>query len=159
MGLLWWHEFDGLGISVTSWTTPLQLSVFVSELNAYFTTSNQFAVEKTSHALYFPHSIFCFSWKYVTIWKLKMVANFRFNTNFNKLTSQTNWPLAVARPWTIRIKSCLICFIFWPRTGHIISNKTLEYTAYRCVLAINLINWQYQQLVFPWDKIVAFWKL
>ncbi len=83
----------------------------------------------------------------------------KLHTNFNKLTSQTNWPLAVAGLWTISIKSCQICIIFWPRTGHIISNKTLEYTAYRCVLAINLINWQYQQLVFPWNKIVAFWKL
>ncbi len=27
MGLLWWHQFDGLDISVTSWTTTLQLSV------------------------------------------------------------------------------------------------------------------------------------
>ncbi len=55
MGLLWWHKFDGLGMRMTSLTMPLQLSVYVSEWNAYFTTSNQFAVEKTSHALYFPH--------------------------------------------------------------------------------------------------------
>ncbi len=47
MGLLWWHQFDGLGMSMTSLTTtPLQLSVFISEWNAYFTTSNQFSVEK-----------------------------------------------------------------------------------------------------------------
>ncbi len=46
MGLLWWHQFDGLGMSMTSLTTPLQLSVLISEWNAYFTTSNQFSVEK-----------------------------------------------------------------------------------------------------------------
>ncbi len=66
MGLLWWHQFDDLGMSVTSWTTPLHLSVFISEWTFYFTTSNQFAVEKSSHALHFSHSIFCFSRKYVT---------------------------------------------------------------------------------------------
>ncbi len=49
-GLLWWHQFDGLGMIMTSLTTPLQPSVFISELNAYFTSSNQYAVEKTSHA-------------------------------------------------------------------------------------------------------------
>ncbi len=46
MGFLWWHQFDSLGMSVTSLTTPLQLSVLISEWNAYFTTSNQFTVEK-----------------------------------------------------------------------------------------------------------------
>ncbi len=35
-------------MSVTSLTTPLQLSVFISDWNTYFTTSNQFTVEKTS---------------------------------------------------------------------------------------------------------------
>ncbi len=46
MGLLSSHQFDGLGMSMTSLTTPLQLSLFISEWNAYFTTSNQFTVEK-----------------------------------------------------------------------------------------------------------------
>ncbi len=46
MGLLSWHQFDGMGMSMTSLTTPLQLSVFYFEWNAYFTTSNKFAVEK-----------------------------------------------------------------------------------------------------------------
>ncbi len=48
MGLLSWHQFDGLGMSMTFLTTPLQLSVFIFELNPYFTTSNQLAVDKTS---------------------------------------------------------------------------------------------------------------
>ncbi len=46
MGLLWWHQFDSLGMSVTSLTTPLQLSVCISEWNSYFITANQFTVEK-----------------------------------------------------------------------------------------------------------------
>ncbi len=51
LGLLWCNQFDGLGMSMTSLTTPLQLSVFMFEWIGYFTTSNQFALEKTSHAL------------------------------------------------------------------------------------------------------------
>ncbi len=51
MGLLWCNQFDSLGMSMTSLTTPLQLSVFMFEWSGYFTTSNQFALEKTSHAL------------------------------------------------------------------------------------------------------------
>ncbi len=46
MGLLWWHQFDGLGMSVTSLTTPLQLSVL------YYIQSIR-CRKKTSHAFYF----------------------------------------------------------------------------------------------------------
>ncbi len=76
---------------VTSLTTPLQLSVFISEWNAYFTTSNQFAVEKTSNALYFPHLILFFSQKYVTIQKTKRVKNGRkhpVHTDFKRVVNQ-----------------------------------------------------------------------
>ncbi len=77
-------------MSVTSLTTPLQLSVFISEGKAYFTISNQFAVEKTSHALYFPHSIFCFFRKYVTIGskngrKLPVHADFKVKVMSNEV--------------------------------------------------------------------------
>ncbi len=60
-GLLSWHQFDGLGMSVTSWTTPLQLPVFWMKRLLYYIQS--------IHALYFPHSIFCSSRKYITIRK------------------------------------------------------------------------------------------
>ncbi len=46
MGLFSLQQFEGLGMSVKSWTTPLQQSVFIFEWNAYFITSNQYAVEK-----------------------------------------------------------------------------------------------------------------
>ncbi len=40
MGLLWWHQFDGLDISVTSWTTTLQLSVhFLIKRQLYYIQS------------------------------------------------------------------------------------------------------------------------
>ncbi len=42
MGLLWWYQLDGLGMRVTSWTTPPKCQCLLQ----YFTTSNQFAVEK-----------------------------------------------------------------------------------------------------------------
>ncbi len=49
------HLFDGLDMSLTSITMPLQLSVIISEFKRllYYIQSNQFAVEKTSHAFYF----------------------------------------------------------------------------------------------------------
>ncbi len=72
-GLLWWHQFDGLDMSVTSWTTPLQLSVFISEWNAYFTTSNQFSVEKQATPSIFP---ILSEVRHNT--EVKTVANFQF---------------------------------------------------------------------------------
>ncbi len=85
MGLLWWHQFDGLGMSMTSLTTPLQLSVFMFEWNAYFTTSNQFVVEKNKPCPQFsPFNILFLSEVHHNT-EVKTVANFRFMRTLIKL--------------------------------------------------------------------------
>lgn len=57
-------------MSMTSLTTPVQLSVFVFEWNPYFPTSNQFTVDKTSQALYSLGS--------TSLYGSKKATNFRF---------------------------------------------------------------------------------
>ncbi len=76
LGLLWWHQFDGLGM--TSLTTPLQLSVLISEWNAYFATSNQFAVEKNKPCPLFSSFNILFLSELRHNTQEKTVANFRF---------------------------------------------------------------------------------
>ncbi len=75
MDLLWLHQFDGLDMSTL--TTPLQLSVFISEWNAYFTTSNQFSVEKqaTPSIFLIQYSVSLGS---TSQYGSKMIANFQF---------------------------------------------------------------------------------
>ncbi len=102
MGLLWWHQFDGLGISLISLTMPLQMSVFTSEWNAYFTTSNQFAVEKNKPCPLFSSLNNLFILEVHHNMEIKKIVNFRFTWTLNvklkspvsgnkSLISHCNW--------------------------------------------------------------------
>ncbi len=82
MGLFWWHQFDGLGMSVTSLATPLQLSSvhFWMKCLLYCIQSIR-SRKKTSHALYFPLAIFGFTRKYWIINYLYYYYIFLFEIN------------------------------------------------------------------------------
>ncbi len=77
-------------MSVTSLTTPLQLSVNIFEWTAYFTTSNQFCSRKIKPCPLFSSFYILLLSEICHNTEAKTVANFRFTQTFKAASITTN---------------------------------------------------------------------